>query len=157
VYYRVCVFGWVGRYQKSKISIINEKEMKFLIYQNRDVLFWEYFDPLYTLYTWYIWKNSLFLFQLYNYGRKPLDCPPDELYCHFRQPEKLLKEIDVVHVNMYGNCAYIIILGVVVHLITYSFIYKRVNKRWSIGEMYISGQKNDCFCVEHRGSLGCWW
>ncbi|PSN40868.1 ATP-binding cassette sub-family G member 4, partial [Blattella germanica] len=55
--------------------------------------------------------------------------PCRELYCHFKTPTKFLDELDIQDRNVFDNLLFIGCFGLVFHIITFSAIYIRLNRR----------------------------
>lgn len=68
-------------------------------------------------------------YTVYGYNRKDLICPDEMLYCHYKEPTKLLGEMGIVDVNLWGNMSVIIAVSSLVHIATYLTIWLKLNKR----------------------------
>ncbi|RLU19118.1 hypothetical protein DMN91_009476 [Ooceraea biroi] len=67
------------------------------------------------------------LYTMYGFNRKELKC--DDLYCHFKKPTKFLQEMDIVDINMVNNLILILGFGVLMHLLTASALWCKLNRR----------------------------
>ncbi|KAI5745009.1 hypothetical protein M8J76_007375 [Diaphorina citri] len=67
------------------------------------------------------------VFSLYGYGRDLLPC--SAVYCHFRNPITFLTEMEFVHIDVWSEVAYVVMLLCCVHLVTALVVWRRLNKR----------------------------
>ncbi|XP_012522316.1 ATP-binding cassette sub-family G member 1 [Monomorium pharaonis] len=67
------------------------------------------------------------VYAIYGYDRMDLKC--EELYCHFKKPSKFLSEMDVTEVNVVNNLILILGIGVLMHLLTASALWCKLNRR----------------------------
>nr|QER78508.1 ATP-binding cassette transporter [Diaphorina citri] len=67
------------------------------------------------------------VFSLYGYGRDLLPC--SAVYCHFRNPMTFLTEMEFVHIDVWSEVAYVVMLLCCVHLVTALVVWRRLNKR----------------------------
>ncbi|XP_039310994.1 ATP-binding cassette sub-family G member 1 isoform X2 [Solenopsis invicta] len=66
------------------------------------------------------------IYTVYGYDRKDLKC--DEFYCHFKKPSKFLAEMDINDVNVVNNLVLILGIGVLMHLLTASALWCKLNR-----------------------------
>lgn len=67
------------------------------------------------------------LYTMYGFNRMELKC--DDLYCHYKKPTKFLKEMDVGDTNVMNNLILILGIGVLMHLLTASALWCKLNRR----------------------------
>lgn len=67
------------------------------------------------------------LYTVYGFDRTDLLC--DELYCHFKKPTKFLTEMEINDVNVVNNLILILGIGVLMHLLTASALWCKLNRR----------------------------
>ncbi|KAL6430133.1 hypothetical protein ACFW04_007720 [Cataglyphis niger] len=67
------------------------------------------------------------LYTVYGFDRTDLKC--DEFYCHYKKPTKFLTEMDIVDVNVVNNLILILGIGVLMHLLTASALWCKLNRR----------------------------
>ncbi|KAM0736705.1 ATP-binding cassette subfamily G member 4 [Formica fusca] len=67
------------------------------------------------------------LYTVYGFDRTDLKC--DEFYCHYKKPTKFLAEMDIVDVNVVNNLILILGIGVLMHLLTASALWCKLNRR----------------------------
>ncbi|XP_072760251.1 ATP-binding cassette sub-family G member 1 [Anoplolepis gracilipes] len=67
------------------------------------------------------------LYSVYGFNRQDLQC--DDFYCHYKNPSKFLIEIDGNDVNVVNNLILIIGIGVLMHLLTASALWCKLNRR----------------------------
>ncbi|XP_039308326.1 ATP-binding cassette sub-family G member 1 isoform X2 [Solenopsis invicta] len=67
------------------------------------------------------------IYTVYGYDRKDLKC--DKLYCHFKRPIIFLREMDIVNVNVVNNLALILGIFVLMHFLTISALWCKLNRR----------------------------
>lgn len=66
------------------------------------------------------------VYTMYGFDRMDLKC--DEFYCHYKKPSKFLKEMDI-DTNVVNNLVLIIGIGVLMHLLTASALWCKLNRR----------------------------
>ncbi|XP_014206812.1 ATP-binding cassette sub-family G member 1 [Copidosoma floridanum] len=72
------------------------------------------------------------LMTVYGHNRTNLYCEqlPDDLsYCHYMQPTKFLKEMEILNTNVVENLTLIVSMGVLMHLLTASALWCKLNRR----------------------------
>ncbi|OXU31534.1 hypothetical protein TSAR_013250 [Trichomalopsis sarcophagae] len=72
------------------------------------------------------------LITVYGNNRTKLYCEqePGELtYCHYMQPSQFLKEMEIIHGNVVNNLVLIVGIGVLMHLLTASALWCKLNRR----------------------------
>lgn len=62
------------------------------------------------------------------YGFDRLDLKCDDFYCHYKKPTQFLKEMDI-DTNVANNLALIVGIGVLMHLLTASALWCKLNRR----------------------------
>ncbi|KAL6263475.1 hypothetical protein P5V15_006266 [Pogonomyrmex californicus] len=67
------------------------------------------------------------LYTVYGFDRMDLKC--DEFYCHYKRPSKFLNEMDINDVNVVNNLILILGIGVLMHLLTASALWCKLNRR----------------------------
>ncbi|XP_012227945.1 ATP-binding cassette sub-family G member 1 isoform X2 [Linepithema humile] len=67
------------------------------------------------------------LYTIYGFDRKELKC--EDFYCHYKKPMTLLKEMDVVDINVVNNLILVLGIGVLMHLLTASALWCKLNRR----------------------------
>ncbi|XP_025158273.1 ATP-binding cassette sub-family G member 1 isoform X2 [Harpegnathos saltator] len=67
------------------------------------------------------------VYTMYGFDRTELKC--DDLYCHFKKPVKFLIEMDINEVNVVNNLVLILGIGVLMHLLTASALWCKLNRR----------------------------
>ncbi|XP_043684729.1 ATP-binding cassette sub-family G member 1 isoform X1 [Vespula pensylvanica] len=67
------------------------------------------------------------LYTVYGFDRMDLKC--DEFYCHYKKPTKFLNEMDINDTNVINNLILIIGIGVLMHLLTASALWCKLNRR----------------------------
>uniref|UniRef100_A0A0C9PTI5 ABCG4_9 protein n=1 Tax=Fopius arisanus TaxID=64838 RepID=A0A0C9PTI5_9HYME len=67
------------------------------------------------------------LYTIYGSGRSELFC--DELYCHYKKPWLFLKEMEINETNVINNLVLIVGMGVLMHLLTASALWCKLNRR----------------------------
>lgn len=67
------------------------------------------------------------LFTVYGLDRKDLNC--DDFYCHYKKPSQFLKEMEISDTNVVNNLVLIIGVGVLMHLLTASALWCKLNRR----------------------------
>lgn len=69
------------------------------------------------------------VYSLYGLGRGTLRCPEDEFYCHYQNPVKFLKEMDILNVDLVSNISVIVVIWCIMHAATYLALWLKLNKR----------------------------
>ena len=72
------------------------------------------------------------LLTVYGNNRANLYCEETEddiSYCHYRQPTQFLTEMEIVGSNVVNNLVLIIGIGVLMHLMTASALWCKLNRR----------------------------
>ena len=64
---------------------------------------------------------------LYSYNRSDLPC--HQFYCHYKKPEKFLREMGFPDFDPIANFCWIIIFGSVMYMLTVIAVWYRLNKR----------------------------
>lgn len=67
------------------------------------------------------------LYTVYGFGRKDLSC--DDIYCHYQKPKIFLKEMEISDTNVVNNFVLIVVMGVLMHLLTASALWCKLNRR----------------------------
>lgn len=68
-------------------------------------------------------------YSIYGLPRAELECPPEQVYCHYADPMKFMRDMDVEYVNIYSNMTFIILVTFLLHCSTYFTIWYKLNKR----------------------------
>ncbi|XP_067010233.2 ATP-binding cassette sub-family G member 1 [Anabrus simplex] len=66
---------------------------------------------------------------LYTLRRPELPCPKDMIYCHYRFPGKLMKDIDIQDVDVGANMAMICGMGLLLYSLAVFSVWIRLNRR----------------------------
>ncbi|ENN83153.1 hypothetical protein YQE_00486, partial [Dendroctonus ponderosae] len=66
---------------------------------------------------------------VYGFNRKDLYCPEEELYCHYADPSKFLKEMDIVNIDLVSNISMVLFIWCLMHTATYLTLWLKLNKR----------------------------
>lgn len=66
---------------------------------------------------------------VYGYDRTFLKCPEDELYCHFKNPKLVFKEMMVEDLDMEGNIWLLGSMFFTIHILTIIVLWLKLNKR----------------------------
>ncbi|ENN78555.1 hypothetical protein YQE_04981, partial [Dendroctonus ponderosae] len=66
---------------------------------------------------------------VYGFNRKNLYCPEEELYCHYADPSKFLKEMDIVNIDLVSNISMVLFIWCLMHTATYLTLWFKLNKR----------------------------
>ncbi|CAH0561475.1 unnamed protein product [Brassicogethes aeneus] len=69
------------------------------------------------------------VFSIYGLSRKNLICPEDMVYCHYQDPSKFLKEMDITNVDLVSNISLIVLIWCLMHAATYLTLWLKLNKR----------------------------
>ncbi|XP_003491703.1 ATP-binding cassette sub-family G member 1 [Bombus vosnesenskii] len=67
------------------------------------------------------------LHTVYGFDRMDLKC--DDFYCHYKKPTQFLKEMEIVNISVANNLILIIGIGVLMHLLTASALWCKLNRR----------------------------
>ncbi|XP_015178165.1 PREDICTED: ATP-binding cassette sub-family G member 1 isoform X2 [Polistes dominula] len=67
------------------------------------------------------------IYTVYGYDRMDLVC--DDFYCHYKKPTKFLNELEINDTNVINNLILIIGIGVLMHLLTASALWCKLNRR----------------------------
>lgn len=67
------------------------------------------------------------LYTVYGFDRMDLKC--DDFYCHYKKPTKFLQEMDIGDTNVVNNLVLILGVGVLMHLLTASALWCKLNRR----------------------------
>ncbi|KYN05402.1 ATP-binding cassette sub-family G member 4 [Cyphomyrmex costatus] len=67
------------------------------------------------------------IYTVYGYDRMDLLC--DEFYCHYKKPSTFLKEMEINDVNVVNNLVLVLGIGVLMHLLTASALWCKLNRR----------------------------
>ncbi|KZC04860.1 ATP-binding cassette sub-family G member 1 [Dufourea novaeangliae] len=67
------------------------------------------------------------LHTVYGFDRMDLKC--DDFYCHYKKPTQFLKEMDIADTNVVDNLILILGIGVLMHLLTASALWCKLNRR----------------------------
>lgn len=68
-------------------------------------------------------------YSMYGLNRSELYCPDVELYCHYTDPSKFLREMGIIDINIFSNVTIIIFICCILHCATYLSLWVRLNKR----------------------------
>ncbi|XP_025835275.1 ATP-binding cassette sub-family G member 1-like, partial [Agrilus planipennis] len=69
------------------------------------------------------------VYVVYGLDREDLTCPDNIYYCHYLNPTKFLQEMDITDVNIASNMSLIIVIGCLMHALTYITLWFKLNKR----------------------------
>lgn len=91
--------------------------------------FWHNFYELsYLKYSAYASEKSIF-----GFNRTKMEC--NDLYCHFRSPQKFLQSIEFE--EDYGKCVWMLLANFLMFTImAYGLIRYRLKSKWAIGGYY---------------------
>ncbi|XP_059046249.1 ATP-binding cassette sub-family G member 1 [Achroia grisella] len=64
---------------------------------------------------------------VYGFNRTKIHCSKE--YCHYQTPSKFLQEMDMAEVDVGGNMALVLSVTVLMHLLTCTALWYRLNKR----------------------------
>lgn len=64
---------------------------------------------------------------IYGFNRDDLLCP--DLYCHYKDPVKFLKEMDIVNVDLMSNVIVMVFIWSLMHAATYLTLWIKLHKR----------------------------
>lgn len=70
------------------------------------------------------------VYSIYGLNRQDLYCPEEILYCHYKEPFKFLKEMDMVDVDLVSNISVIVVIWCIMNAATYLTLWLKLNKRW---------------------------
>lgn len=68
-------------------------------------------------------------YAVYGLPRPNLLCPSEDMYCHYVEPTKFLKEMDIVDINLWSNMTQIVAFSFIMHTATYFTLWRKLNKR----------------------------
>jgi hypothetical protein len=63
------------------------------------------------------------------YGQNRTHLPCEQLYCHYKYPDKFLYEMDIRDVDISENTIFVGSVGLLMHVCTVAAIWIRVNRR----------------------------
>jgi hypothetical protein len=63
------------------------------------------------------------------YGQNRTTLPCEQLYCHYKYPEKFLYEMDIRDVDISENTTYVGTVGLLLHVCTIAAIWFKLNRR----------------------------
>ncbi|KAL1509090.1 hypothetical protein ABEB36_003884 [Hypothenemus hampei] len=66
---------------------------------------------------------------VYGFNRKDLFCSENEIYCHYEDPAKFLKEMDIVNIDLVSNITLVVFIWILMHTATYLTLWLKLNKR----------------------------
>ncbi|XP_060531867.1 ATP-binding cassette sub-family G member 1-like [Cylas formicarius] len=69
------------------------------------------------------------VYSVYGLNRGKLFCPEDEVYCHYEDPNKFLKEMDIMNVDLVSNISLVVFIWCLMHAATYLTLWFKLNKR----------------------------
>ncbi|KAJ8968294.1 hypothetical protein NQ317_000254 [Molorchus minor] len=69
------------------------------------------------------------VYSIYGLNRPWLDCPEEEIYCHYQDPVNFLNEMDMAQVDLVSNISIIVFTWCVMHAATYLTLWIKLNKR----------------------------
>ncbi|XP_018338577.1 PREDICTED: ATP-binding cassette sub-family G member 1 [Trachymyrmex septentrionalis] len=67
------------------------------------------------------------IYTVYGYDRMDLLC--DEFYCHYKKPSTFLKEMEINDISVINNLILVLGIGVLMHLLTASALWCKLNRR----------------------------
>ncbi|KAH0948366.1 hypothetical protein HN011_010642 [Eciton burchellii] len=67
------------------------------------------------------------LYTVYGFNRMELKC--EDFYCHYKKPTQFLKEMDIGDTNVVNNLILVLGFGVLMHLLTASALWCKLNRR----------------------------
>lgn len=85
---------------------------------------------------WSIWLYHISYFRaafqslvvsMYGHNRTALPC--EQLYCHYKYPDKFLYETDTLDVDISENTIFVGSVGLLMHVCTVVAIWIRINRR----------------------------
>ncbi|XP_019870035.1 ATP-binding cassette sub-family G member 1 [Aethina tumida] len=86
------------------------------------------FKWLYTI-SYYRAGFQSIVYSMYGLNRKYLICPEEMVYCHYQDPKKFLKEMDITNVDLVSNISLIVVIWCLMHAATYLTLWLKLNKR----------------------------
>lgn len=69
------------------------------------------------------------VYSFYGLNRTKLECPEEFLYCHYKEPKKILSEVGIEDINLLENVGLIIFVGCLMHILTYISLWIKLHKR----------------------------
>lgn len=69
------------------------------------------------------------VYSIYGLNRDDLYCPEELYYCHYKEPTKFLKEMDMVDVDLVSNISVIVIIWSIMNAATYLTLWIKLHKR----------------------------
>ncbi|XP_076252829.1 ATP-binding cassette sub-family G member 1 [Rhynchophorus ferrugineus] len=66
---------------------------------------------------------------VYGFNRSDLFCPEEAIYCHYQDPSKFLKEMDIVNVDLVSNISLVVAIWCIMNTATYLTLWFKLNKR----------------------------
>ncbi|CAG9765475.1 unnamed protein product [Ceutorhynchus assimilis] len=66
---------------------------------------------------------------VYGFNRKNLYCPEEEAYCHYEDPSKFLKEMDIVNIDLVSNISLVVFIWCLMNAATYLILWFKLHKR----------------------------
>lgn len=69
------------------------------------------------------------VYGMYGYNRTDLECPEELLYCHYKHPTKILREMGITDVDIASNIILIVAMSIFMHGLTYISLWFKLNKR----------------------------
>ncbi|CAG9820288.1 unnamed protein product [Phaedon cochleariae] len=67
------------------------------------------------------------VYSIYGLNRPALDCPPESEYCHYQDPRKFLKEMDIVDIDLVSNMSLIVFIWCLMHAATYLTVWLKLS------------------------------
>lgn len=67
------------------------------------------------------------LYTVYGFGRTDLNC--DDIFCQYQKPKSFLREMEINDTNVVNNLVLIVGIGVLMHLLTASALWCKLNRR----------------------------
>jgi len=86
--------------------------------------------------TWSIWLYHISYFRaafhslvvsVYGHNRTSLPC--EQLYCHYKYPDKFLYEMDITGAEISNNTIFVGSVGLLLHVCTVVAIWIKINRR----------------------------
>lgn len=65
---------------------------------------------------------------IYGYGRGPIPCA-DEIYCHFRSPDTLMKEIGMAKDNFWTDVIYLCVSFLLFRTLAFCTLKRRLSSQ----------------------------
>lgn len=95
-----------------------------ITYVNTPIMFrWMYFISYY---------RAVFhglVYSIYGLHRNNLECPEEEMFCMYSDPNKFLAEMDIVEVDLVSNISVIVAIWCIMHCATYLSLWFKLSKR----------------------------